>query len=94
MRSPARRSSTRSVVASCPELALGGQSYVGSPSESQIATLVERPAVMSLIDQFLRPSYLLWVGLAINLDPGETRQAYHCDDKAHSRDARLWPHGV
>jgi hypothetical protein len=52
------------------------------------------PAVMSLIDQFLRPSYLLWGGLAINLDPSETRQVYHCDDKAHSRDARLWPHGV
>ncbi|MGY8736433.1 MAG: phytanoyl-CoA dioxygenase family protein, partial [bacterium] len=42
-----------------------------------IATLVEHPAVLSLTDQFLRPSYLLWGGLAINLHPGETRQAYH-----------------
>jgi len=47
-----------------------------------IAQLVEHPAVLALIDQYLRSSYLLWGGLAINKHPGEERQAYHCDDDA------------
>jgi ectoine hydroxylase-related dioxygenase (phytanoyl-CoA dioxygenase family) len=47
-----------------------------------IADLVEHPAVLALMDHFLRPSYLLWAAIAINLHPGETRQDYHCDDDA------------
>lgn len=47
-----------------------------------IAALVEHPAVLALVDQFLSPSYLLWGALAVNLHPGETRQDYHCDDDA------------
>ena len=59
-----------------------------------IATLVEHPAVLSLTDQFLRPSYLLWGGLAINLHPGETRQAYHCDDDAGAPPRPRAPQGI
>ena len=47
-----------------------------------IASLVEHPEALALIDQFLSKTYLLWGALAINLHPGETRQDYHCDDEA------------
>ena len=47
-----------------------------------IAEMVEHPTVLAYIDHFLKPSYLLWGALAVNLHPGETRQDYHCDDDA------------
>jgi hypothetical protein len=60
-----------------------------------VADLVEDPSVLELVDQFLRPTYLLWGALAINLHPGKTRQAYHCDDDAGSparpRQPRMGP---
>ena len=45
-----------------------------------IATLIEHPTIIDLVDQFLRRSYLLWGALAINNHPGETAQAFHADD--------------
>ena len=47
-----------------------------------VAELVEHPAVLALVDPYLRATYLLWGALAINKHPGEERQAYHCDDDA------------
>ena len=45
-----------------------------------VAGLVEHPLVVGVVDQFLRPSYLLWGALAIRNHPGETAQAFHADD--------------
>jgi ectoine hydroxylase-related dioxygenase (phytanoyl-CoA dioxygenase family) len=45
-----------------------------------IATLVEHPAVLALLDELLHPGYLLSANLAINVHPGETAQSWHTDD--------------
>jgi len=45
-----------------------------------MATIVEHPRVLSLLDALLEPGYLLSAALAINLLPGETAQAWHYDD--------------
>jgi ectoine hydroxylase-related dioxygenase (phytanoyl-CoA dioxygenase family) len=45
-----------------------------------IATLVEHPRVMAMLDQLLLPQFLLSANLAINLLPGETAQQFHIDD--------------
>jgi ectoine hydroxylase-related dioxygenase (phytanoyl-CoA dioxygenase family) len=45
-----------------------------------IATLVEHPAVLALVDDVLHPGYLLSANLAINVHPGETAQNWHTDD--------------
>jgi ectoine hydroxylase-related dioxygenase (phytanoyl-CoA dioxygenase family) len=45
-----------------------------------IATLVEHPAVLALVDDLLHPGYLLSANLAINVHPGETAQSWHTDD--------------
>ena len=47
-----------------------------------IATLVEHPSTLGLIDQTLDPTYLLWGAIAIKLHPGETVQGWHNDDEA------------
>ena len=45
-----------------------------------IATLVEHPWVLAMLDQLLLPNFLLSANLAINLLPGETAQQFHIDD--------------
>ena len=45
-----------------------------------IATLVEHPDVLSLVDALLPPHYLLSAALAIQVHPGEKPQAFHFDD--------------
>lgn len=47
-----------------------------------IATIVEHPMMLGIMDHFLFGGYLLWGALAIRLHPGETRQAFHMDDEA------------
>lgn len=59
-----------------------------------IAALVEHPAVISLVDEFLRRSYLLWGALAINNHPGETAQAFHADDDYVSQPRPREPAGI
>ena len=44
-----------------------------------VAELVEHPRVLALLDRLLAPDYLLSANLAIQLYPGETRQALHFD---------------
>jgi ectoine hydroxylase-related dioxygenase (phytanoyl-CoA dioxygenase family) len=41
---------------------------------------VEHPAVLELVDELLRPGYLLTASQAICIDPGETPQPVHYDD--------------
>lgn len=50
-----------------------------SKAES-LAPLIEHPRLLGVIDQLLKPNYLLSAAIAINVHPGETAQAYHCDD--------------
>jgi ectoine hydroxylase-related dioxygenase (phytanoyl-CoA dioxygenase family) len=45
-----------------------------------MATIVEHPHVLAMIDALLEPGYLLSASLAINLLPGETAQSWHYDD--------------
>ena len=45
-----------------------------------VATLVEHPVVLALVDAVLQPNYLLSANLAINVHPGETAQTLHADD--------------
>jgi len=45
-----------------------------------VATLVEHPRVLALVDRLLHPGYLLSANLAINVHPGETAQTFHSDD--------------
>ena len=59
-----------------------------------IADLVEHPEVLALVDHVLTPTYLLWGALAINLHPGETAQALHCDDDAGAPPRPRAPQGV
>lgn len=59
-----------------------------------IADLIEHEAVLSLVDAFLRPSYLLWGALAVNLHPGAARQGYHCDDEAGAPPRPRPPQGI
>ena len=47
-----------------------------------IAVLIEHPRVLSIVDQLLSPSYLLSAALSVNVHPGESAQAFHCDDGA------------
>ena len=47
-----------------------------------LAPLIEHPRVLGLIDHLLHPNYLLSAGIAIKVHPGETAQAFHCDDGA------------
>lgn len=42
--------------------------------------LAEHPLILGTCDEFLLPSYLLTASQAINIHPGETRQAPHTDD--------------
>jgi ectoine hydroxylase-related dioxygenase (phytanoyl-CoA dioxygenase family) len=42
--------------------------------------LAEHPLVLDVCDAFLLPNYLLTASQAININPGETRQAPHTDD--------------
>jgi ectoine hydroxylase-related dioxygenase (phytanoyl-CoA dioxygenase family) len=45
-----------------------------------VATLVEHPWVLAMLDQLLLPQFLLSANLAINMLPGETAQQFHIDD--------------
>ncbi len=47
-----------------------------------LAPLIEHPRVLGLIDELLLPCYLLSAAIAIQVHPGETAQALHCDDGA------------
>lgn len=47
-----------------------------------MATLIEHPTVLAIVDQILQPHYLLSAALAINVHPGETPQPFHIDDGA------------
>ena len=47
-----------------------------------LAPLIEHPHLLGIIDQLLHPNYLLSAAIAINVHPGETAQAFHCDDGA------------
>ncbi|HEX4182085.1 MAG TPA: phytanoyl-CoA dioxygenase family protein [Caulobacteraceae bacterium] len=42
--------------------------------------IATHPRILALVDAFLRPGYLLSVSHAINIHPGEKRQALHFDD--------------
>ena len=42
--------------------------------------LVEHPRVLAICDALLQPNYLLTASQAININPGETPQAFHTDD--------------
>jgi ectoine hydroxylase-related dioxygenase (phytanoyl-CoA dioxygenase family) len=44
-----------------------------------LALVVENPLVLSIVDHFLAPNYLLSSNLAINVHPGETPQPFHSD---------------
>ena len=44
------------------------------------ARLVEHPRILALCDALLEPNYLLTASQAINIEPGETPQAFHTDD--------------
>ena len=45
-----------------------------------IASLIEHPSIIGLVDQLLPRNYLLSAALAINVHPGETPQRFHIDD--------------
>lgn len=45
-----------------------------------VASLVEHPTVLHILDALLMPNYLLSANLAINVHPGETHQQFHFDD--------------
>lgn len=45
-----------------------------------VATLVEHPRVLAIVDALLLPNYLLSANLVINVHPGETAQQFHFDD--------------
>lgn len=45
-----------------------------------IATLIEHPSIIGLVDELLPRNYLLSAALAINVHPGETPQRFHIDD--------------
>jgi ectoine hydroxylase-related dioxygenase (phytanoyl-CoA dioxygenase family) len=45
-----------------------------------MATIVEHPHVLAMVDSLLEPGWLLSAALAINLLPGETAQSWHYDD--------------
>ena len=45
-----------------------------------VAKLVEHSRVLGVVDRLLVQHYRLSAALAINLHPGETRQAFHSDD--------------
>ncbi len=47
---------------------------------TSLAPLVEHPRLLGVVDQLLQPNYLLSAAIAIHVHPGETAQAYHCDD--------------
>ncbi len=47
-----------------------------------MADLIEHPRVLGIVDQLLSPTYLLSAALAVYTHPGETAQAFHCDDGA------------
>ncbi len=42
--------------------------------------LIEHPAILSLLDRYLLPNYLLSTAQSIRLHPGETPQGWHADD--------------
>jgi ectoine hydroxylase-related dioxygenase (phytanoyl-CoA dioxygenase family) len=46
--------------------------------------LVEHPRVLAVCDALLEPNYLLTASQAININPGETSQAFHTDDLFYS----------
>ena len=56
--------------------------------------LVEHPLIISIVDQFLLPSYLLWGFLAINIHPGETPQRFHTDDEGAAAPRPRAPAGI
>lgn len=45
-----------------------------------IASLIEHPSIIGLVDELLPRNYLLSAALAINVHPGETPQRFHIDD--------------
>lgn len=45
-----------------------------------LATIIEHPDILSIVDSFLESDYLLSANLAINCHPGETSQKYHRDN--------------
>jgi len=45
----------------------------------QLALIVEHDRVLSIIDEFLSPNFLLSSNLVINIHPGETPQSFHAD---------------
>jgi ectoine hydroxylase-related dioxygenase (phytanoyl-CoA dioxygenase family) len=46
-----------------------------------VATLVEHPRILAILDGFLRPSRLLAACQGTRIHPGETPQALHADDE-------------
>ena len=57
-----------------------------SPS---MAEIIAHPDILAIVDQFLKPNYLLSAALAINVHPGETPQPFHRDDGAGGLDLPL-----
>ncbi len=45
-----------------------------------LATIVEHPSILAIVDHFLEDDYLLSANLAINCHPGETPQGFHRDN--------------
>ena len=54
-----------------------------------IATIVEHPTILEILDRLLPLNYLLSAALAINVHPGETPQPLHRDDTSGSNDFGL-----
>ena len=59
-----------------------------------LALVVENPLVLSIVDHFLAPNYLLSSNLAINVHPGETPQRFHSDHTGIPRCPRTEINGI
>ncbi len=53
--------------------------YALLAKDPALALIVEHPEILSIVDAYLEPDYLLASNLAINVHPGETPQSFHRD---------------
>ena len=60
----------------------------------QIASIIEQPTIIQLLDHFLDNHYLLSANLAINVHPGETPQPYHADHASVPNVQRTETNGI
>lgn len=67
--------------------------YALLAKSTSFAKIVEHVDVLSIVDRFLAPNYLLSANLAINVHPGETPQRFHADNAGVSAD-RTQTHGI